>query len=101
MSSLRAFHRYVGIDYSGAQTPISSLKGLRVYMTDEVTPPSEVEPPQGPRKYWTRRGIARAGRDVFRRPANAGWYRSWLLVSAAVFSKTSAPIRLDSVSRSF
>jgi hypothetical protein len=26
-----AFERYIGIDYSGAQTPASSLKGLRVY----------------------------------------------------------------------
>ena len=26
-----AFERYIGIDYSGAQTPKSSLKGLRVY----------------------------------------------------------------------
>jgi hypothetical protein len=28
---LPAFERYVGIDYSGAQTPKSSLRGLRVY----------------------------------------------------------------------
>jgi hypothetical protein len=26
-----AFERYIGIDYSGAETPKSSLKGLRVY----------------------------------------------------------------------
>jgi hypothetical protein len=26
-----SFERYIGIDYSGAQTPASSLKGLRVY----------------------------------------------------------------------
>jgi len=30
------FSRYIGIDYSGAQTPTSSLKGLRVYMTSET-----------------------------------------------------------------
>jgi hypothetical protein len=65
MSSFPTFHRYVGIDYSGAQTPISSLKGLRVYMTDGVTPPSEVEPPQSPRKYWTRRGIAAWLEEMF------------------------------------
>lgn len=53
-----AFDRYVGIDYSGAQTPASSLKGLRIYMADRTRPPSEVKPPPGPRKYWTRRGIA-------------------------------------------
>jgi hypothetical protein len=28
------FERYIGIDYSGAQTPRSSLKGLRVYEAD-------------------------------------------------------------------
>ena len=26
-----AFTRYIGVDYSGAQTPEASLKGLRVY----------------------------------------------------------------------
>jgi hypothetical protein len=29
-----AFARYIGIDYSGAETPNSSLKGLRVYLAD-------------------------------------------------------------------
>jgi hypothetical protein len=52
------FDRYVGIDYSGAQTPTSSLKGLRIYMADRLTTPAEVNPPASPRKYWTRRGIA-------------------------------------------
>lgn len=52
------FKRYVGIDYSGAQTPTSSLKGLRVYMADHDTTPVEILPPPSPRKYWTRRGIA-------------------------------------------
>ena len=53
-----AFERYIGIDYSGAKTPIASLKGLRVYMADRDTPPVEVQPPAGSKKYWTRRGIA-------------------------------------------
>ena len=53
-----AFARYIGIDYSGAQTPTASLKGLRVYMADRSSSPVEVMPPAGPRKYWTRRGIA-------------------------------------------
>jgi len=52
------FERYIGIDYSGAETPASSLKGLRVYAADRLTIPQEVEPPPSPRKYWTRRGIA-------------------------------------------
>jgi hypothetical protein len=37
-----AFKRYVAIDYSGAQTPSSSLKGLRVYVADRLTIPQEV-----------------------------------------------------------
>jgi hypothetical protein len=53
-----AFHRYIGIDYSGAQTPTSSLQGLRVYAADRSTLPREVEPPPSPRKYWTRREVA-------------------------------------------
>jgi hypothetical protein len=52
------FERYIGIDYSGAQTPRSSLKGLRVYEADHSTAPREIMPPPSPRKYWTRRGIA-------------------------------------------
>jgi hypothetical protein len=53
-----AFARTIGIDYSGAETPTSSLKGLRVYLAEDGLPPVEVLPPLSPRKYWTRRGIA-------------------------------------------
>jgi hypothetical protein len=53
-----SFARYVGIDYSGAKTPTSSLKGLRIYRATRDTMPAEVFPPPGPRKYWTRRGVA-------------------------------------------
>ena len=53
-----AFDAYVGIDYSGARTPTSSLKGLRIYVADREALPVEVQPPQSQRKYWTRRGIA-------------------------------------------
>ncbi len=52
------FARYIGIDYSGAQTPRSSLPGLRVYLADGDRLPIEVLPPPSPRKYWTRRGVA-------------------------------------------
>jgi hypothetical protein len=52
------FTRYIGIDYSGAQTPSASLKGLCVYLAEADTLPIEVPPPLSPRKYWTRRGIA-------------------------------------------
>ena len=52
------FVRYIGIDYSGAETPTSSLKGLRVYSADRDSQPIEIQPPTSLRKYWTRRGIA-------------------------------------------
>lgn len=53
-----AFIRTIGIDYSGAETPTASLKGLRVYLAKGDELPVEVQPPPSPRKYWTRRGIA-------------------------------------------
>jgi hypothetical protein len=52
------FDRYVGIDYSGAQTPTASLKGLRVYVADRISEAREVPPPPSPRKYWNRREVA-------------------------------------------
>lgn len=52
------FERFIGIDYSGAQTPTSSLKGLRVYVADRGAPPVEASPPPSPRWYWTRREVA-------------------------------------------
>jgi hypothetical protein len=48
---LTAFARYIGIDYSGAQTPSASLKGLRVYLAEAGASPIEVMPPPSPRKY--------------------------------------------------
>jgi hypothetical protein len=52
------FRRYIGIDYSGAETPTASLSGLRVYQATSDAPPVEIPPPPSPRKYWTRKGIA-------------------------------------------
>jgi hypothetical protein len=52
------FLRYIGIDYSGAETPDSSCKGLRVYVADGSGTPEQVQPPPSPRRYWTRRGLA-------------------------------------------
>src|SRR6266851_799454 len=53
-----SFKRYIGIDYSGAETPTASLKGLRVYLAEGAVTPVEVLPPPSSRKYWTRRGVA-------------------------------------------
>ena len=55
---MRGFTRTIGIDYSGAETPTTSLKGLRVYQAEGDASPVEVAPPPSSRKYWTRRGIA-------------------------------------------
>lgn len=52
------FERYIGIDYSGAQTPTSSLKGLRVFAAEGTHHPTPVEPPPSLKRYWTRRGLA-------------------------------------------
>jgi hypothetical protein len=50
-----SFAQYIGIDYSGAETPNANLKGLRVYLAEGDMAPVEVLPPPSPRKYWTRR----------------------------------------------
>jgi hypothetical protein len=55
---MSAFVRTIGIDYSGAETPTSSLKGLRVYLAEDDAAPVEVSPRSSPRKYWTRKSIA-------------------------------------------
>lgn len=54
----RTFRRHLGVHYSGAETPDSSLKNLRVYSATPDTPPQAVLPPPGPRKYWSRRELA-------------------------------------------
>jgi hypothetical protein len=53
-----SFDRFLGIDYSGAATPGSSLAGLRVYEAGPSFGPREILPPPSPRKHWTRRGLA-------------------------------------------
>ena len=52
------FNRYIGIDYSGAETSESSCKGLRVYVAEGSGEPIQVQPPPSPRRYWKRRGLA-------------------------------------------
>ncbi len=52
------FERYIGVDYSGASSPTSSLRGLRVYAATPLESPVEVQPPRSAKTYWTRRGVA-------------------------------------------
>jgi SAM domain (Sterile alpha motif) len=54
----RRFRRYIGIDYSGAQTPSASLTGLRFYIAAGDASPQEIPPPMSRRRYWSRRGVA-------------------------------------------
>ena len=100
MSGIPAFDRYVGIDYSGAQTLTSSLKGLRVYMADRMTPPFEVEPPRSPRKYWTRRGIAEwlAERVSEDRPTLIGIDHGFSF-PLRYFNENRLPLMLDAARR--
>jgi hypothetical protein len=53
-----AFTRFIGIDYSGAETATASLKGLRLYLAGNEALPVEVPPPPSSRRYWSRKGIA-------------------------------------------
>jgi hypothetical protein len=55
---LSQFARYIGIDYSGAESADSSCKGIRVFMAVGSDEPAQVQPPPSPRLYWTRRGLA-------------------------------------------
>jgi hypothetical protein len=57
------FERYIGIDYSGAETADSSCKGLWVYVAEGSSEPIQVLLPSGQKKYWTRRGLAEWRRE--------------------------------------
>lgn len=52
-----AFASTIGIDYSGAATPVTGLRGLTVYRADGNAQPHRVAPIGGANN-WTRRGIA-------------------------------------------
>ncbi len=52
------FDQFIGIDYSGASHADAGLKGLRVYRATPDSAASEITPPRGRSKYWTRRGVA-------------------------------------------
>lgn len=51
------FDLYVGIDYSGAETPESRLKGLQMYAAKPGAEPTAVRPPS-PLRNWSRRDLA-------------------------------------------
>lgn len=55
------FDLYIGIDYSGAETPEKRLKGLQVYAVAPYQLPKRIITPAAPEGYyrnWSRREIA-------------------------------------------
>ena len=52
------FTLHIGIDYSGAQTPESRLKGLQVYEAKAGHPPRKISTPTEGAKNWTRLEVA-------------------------------------------
>ena len=94
-----AFARTIGIDYSGAETPTASLKGLRVYLAEGDAPPVEVPPPPSPAQILDAQGHRRmAGGTARRGCADAGRHRPRLFVPAALFRGARAVARLAGAS---
>jgi hypothetical protein len=52
------FHEYIGIDYSGAGTPLKRLRGLQVYAATNDGLPERVSPPSLPNGSWCRKDVA-------------------------------------------
>lgn len=90
------FSRYVGIDYSGAATPESRLRGLRVYEASPETPAREVTPPGARPGQWSRREVAAWLHDALAAPAPliVGLDHSFSFPSA-YFEKYALPPRWD------
>jgi len=62
------FRRYIGIDYSGAVTPESSCRGLRVYVAEGSGTPESVQPRKCSRRRRFR--VDDCGVDCTRRSKN-------------------------------
>jgi len=56
LSAAPMFSRYVGVDYSGAETATSGLPGIQVYVAVGAAAPTEVRPQ--PARRWSRRALA-------------------------------------------
>jgi len=59
------FERYIGIDYSGAQTPTSRLRGLQVYEARQGSGPVKITLPADRARSWSRQEIAQYCRAAF------------------------------------
>ena len=58
MVSYRLFERYYGIDYSGAKTPRSHLRGLQVFSAMKDKAPEKIKPYIDKNWNWTRNEVA-------------------------------------------
>lgn len=58
------FEQYVGIDYSGAQTPSSRLRALQVFAARPHASPRKVQPPGAAKGHWSRQEVAQYCRSV-------------------------------------
>jgi hypothetical protein len=52
------FSRYIGIDYSGAQAPVSRLRSLQVYLADGASDAAAVPPLDKGARNWCRKEVA-------------------------------------------
>ncbi len=57
---MASFDLFIGIDYSGAETPTSRLKSIQVYASDTDEPRCVMSPSatEGKRWNWTRQEVA-------------------------------------------
>lgn len=62
------FDRYVGIDYSGAEAPVTRLRGLQVYACEPGEEPQAVRPYDRAARNWCRKEIARFMYEALRGP---------------------------------
>ncbi len=58
MREQRTFARYIGIDYSGAGTPVSRQPGLRVYEAQGESEPQERFVSEDAGRHWSRKDLA-------------------------------------------
>lgn len=68
---MNLFSHYVGIDYSGAQAPVSRLRQLQVYAGGAGTVVAPVSPYDRGARHWCRKEVARYVREVLSGPEPA------------------------------
>ena len=92
------FMRAIGVDYSGAQTPKSSLSGLEVFCAEGAGEPCEILPPPSPREYFTRIEVAQWLLARLREHSDPGRRRSQLFIPGRVFQEIPIGAEIGPVS---